>query len=239
MTARATAGENPQLDKIVERQMRNWEIARAQRLERRTAAPRDVEEFVCISRAVGSGGSEIAAQLGARLGWSVFDRQILQAMAGNDATRQQIYASMDERDMGWLEEVVRPFIGEGLNQNDYFRRLTGVVFSLARQGHAVFLGRAIDLLLPRHRGLRVRIIASIENRVRRHAERLGVSPVEAQRDIESIERERADFVRRHFHVDVNDPTRHDLIINHDRLTMSQIVDLIVTTMQLRQMIPAR
>ncbi|MCP5110323.1 MAG: cytidylate kinase-like family protein, partial [bacterium] len=64
--------------RLVERQMRNWELARAQRVEV-PAVPgaKEVEHYVAISRTVGSGGSEVAVLLGERLGWPVFDKEIL------------------------------------------------------------------------------------------------------------------------------------------------------------------
>jgi hypothetical protein len=86
------AGQHPDLGKLVERQMRNWELSRAQRpVPQPAAPPRQVEDFVTISRLVEAGGQEVAHELGQRLGWPVFDREILQAMAHDDAVRARLY----------------------------------------------------------------------------------------------------------------------------------------------------
>ena len=60
------------LSRVVEKQMRNWELARAQsRGPRPHAAPRDVADFVTISRTMTSGGTHVATLLGERLGWPI------------------------------------------------------------------------------------------------------------------------------------------------------------------------
>ena len=132
--------------RAVERQMRHWELARAQspapKPDEKSAAP-----FVTISRLVGAGGFEIATQLAERLEWPIFDREILQTMADDDRVRTRLYEQMDERDMSWLDGAVRWLIRGELNKDDYFRRLTETVLTIARQGPAVFLGRGVDLIL--------------------------------------------------------------------------------------------
>ena len=150
------------IDRMVERQLRNWELAR----QKQSVTPRQpgqqVAEFIAISRAVGLPGNEICSLLNLRLGWPVFDREILQAMSGENAWRQELYESMDERDLSWMEEFVRAMsVGYGA-RDDYFNQLTETILTLARKSHAIFLGRAADLVLPRGIGLRVRHHFNIE-----------------------------------------------------------------------------
>ncbi len=221
------------LEKLVERQMRNWELARAQRLTIREEERGEVEDFIAISRLVGASGEEVASSLGRALGWPVFDNELLGAMAQDDAIRRQLYGSMDERDTGWAEEILRTIVQPEIVKNDYFHRLTETVLSIARQGHAVFLGRGIDLILPRNRGLRVRMIAPQLQRAQEYAAASGVAVDEALAEVTRIDRERAEFVRQHFHVDPSDPTRHDLVINVERLSASDAVALILAAHQQR------
>ncbi len=220
--------------KIVEKQMRNWELARTQHAAPEPLAPTSaVAEFVCVSRATASGGSEVARLLGERLGWPVFDREILHAMAGDDQVRTRIYEQLDERDVSWLEDALRWMIRGELRMEDYFYRLTETVLALARRGHAVFLGRGADLILPLDRGLRVRITASPERRAQRYAQERSISETLARAEIDRIDHERAEFRRHHFGKSANDPTRYDLVLTLDRFTPEQAVDLIVAALRVR------
>lgn len=233
MTTRLTLGD-PATARLVERQMRNWELARSQRPPQRRAARPEVEDFICVSRMVGVDDLEVANRLGKRLGWPVFDREVLEAMAGDDEIRQRIYASMDERDLSWWEEALRSLAQSEFVRNDYFHRLCQTLLSLARQGPCVFVGRGADLILPRDRGFRVRLVAPERSRVEKFARDHGMSPAEAAREVRKRDRERAEFFRHHFGVDANDPFRHDISINLDRVPIEAAAEMILAARQIRQ-----
>ncbi len=218
---------DPAIARMVEKQMRNWELAKAQRPTVPEPRRAEVEDFIAISRSVGAGGSSVAAVLGEALGWPVFDKEILQTMAGDDAIRREIYASMDERDIGWYEETLRSLVQPEFVKNDYFRRLTETVLSIARQGHAVFLGRGSDLILPRNIGFHVRLVAPRELCVRNYANRHGIPSEQAQEEVPRIDRERAEFVRRYFQVELDEPMRYDLVVNLGKFSFAQAAGLIL------------
>lgn len=227
--AGSAPGGRSDLTKIVERQMRNWELSRTQHFQQQpdTDEREEVAQFITVSREVASGGSQIANLLGQKLNWPVFDRELLQTMGGDDAVRARLYEQLDERDVSWLEDAVRWLMRGELRQDDYFYRLSETVLALARQGSAVFLGRAVDLILPDDRGLRVRIVAPIAARATEFARRHGMSESLAMAKIESIDRERNDFRRRHFGKDANDVARHDLVVNFQRFSPEQAAETIL------------
>jgi hypothetical protein len=222
-----------ELSQVIERQMRNWEIARSQKAEAEISSDTGVADFVAVSRAVGLPGLRIATMLGDRLDWPVFVRQVLQAMAGEDEYRERLYAAMDGRDVSWLEDIARSMGLGKYGQGDYFRRLTTTVLSIARTGHAVFLGRAADLILPKTAGFRVGLTASKEYCLESYAEQKGVPLDQARREVRDIEEERTAFIRRHFRVKADDPCRCDLLINMERFTENQIADLVMSALRIR------
>lgn len=226
------------LAKLVERQMRNWELSRAQQPAQAAQTPAaEVAPFVAISRMKAAGGSRIGGLLGERLGWPVFDREILQAMAGDDQVRTRIYEHWDERDTSWLEATMRWLMRGELERDDYFVRLSETVLALARQGPGVFLGRASDLLLPVTRGLRVRVVAALERRAATLAQRQGMTEALARAELERLDAERADFRRRHFGRGANDVTCYDLVLNMDGFTPEAAVEVIATALRLRGILP--
>jgi cytidylate kinase len=228
MATRLFSGE-PGLARLVEKQMRNWELARSQRLTVPAAERKEVEDFVCVSRQVGVDDKSVATRLGKRLQWPVFDREILDTMAGDDDMRRQIYQSMDERDLSWWEETLRSLAQEEFVRNDYFHRLCQTLLSLARQSCCVFLGRGADLILPETSGFRVRLVAPSELRIERYAEQRELTKEVARREVARRERERSRFLRRHFGVEANDPLRTDVVINLARFTIDQAVEVVLQT----------
>jgi cytidylate kinase len=225
--------DSPGLARLIEKQMRNWELSRSQRLEHGGSSKEQVAHFITIANICGAGGNEIARRLSETLGWSLFDREILSTMAGDDEVRTRLYRSMDERDLGWFESTFRGMMQEELRKNDYFHRLTETVLCLARQGPAVLVGRAADLILPRDRGLRVKVIASMERCAENFARRSNTTIEQARAMIDRIEKERRDFIANHFRIDAYEPTRFDVLVNVERLDTDQAVELILTALRLK------
>jgi len=221
---------------LVERQMRNWELAQAQRPVRSTRPGTTVFDFVTISNNVGGGGGELAAQLGKKLRWPLFDRDILTEMARNDEVRSRLYKAMDERDLGWFECAWRSFMQDDFKRDDYFHRLTETLLCLARKGPAVFVGRASDLILPKNKGLRVKVISSLDYRINSFAKANHLSLRAAAKQVNAIERGRAQFIWEHFHIELNDPARFDLLINIERFSNRQAIDLILSLLKARKII---
>lgn len=211
----------------LERQMNNWELSRLQRPERSATTAPAVENFITISRQVGVAAEDLAQALGSQLGWAVFGRGLLEAMAGDDEVRRRVYRSMDERDLRWWEEALRSLLEQDFDVNDYFHRLSHTVLSLACQSPCIFVGRGCDLMLPRDLGLRVRLVAPLERRIESLAKSLGLPAAAAKREVNRIEGERAEFLHHHFHTRADDPARADLTINLDRWSLQVAIELIL------------
>jgi cytidylate kinase len=225
--------ELPGLSRVIEKQMRNWELGRTQKPEVFAKSGQEVAQFVTIANVCGAGGNEISRLLSDRLGWPVFDREILTLMARDDEVRESLYRSMDERDLNWFENVFRTLMQQEFRKNDYFHRLSQVILWLIRQGPAVYVGRSADLILPKDMGLRVKIVASLERCIENFSRFNNVPPDKARREIERIERERREFVENHFHIDPHTGTRFDLQIRVDRFSASHVVDMIICAMKAR------
>lgn len=233
MAAKLASG-NPDIARLVEKQLRNWELGRQQRVTAEVVEPLQADDFVCISRQVGTHGEEVAERVGGALEWPVFGRQVLEAMAGDDEQRRRVYASMDERELSWWEETLRSLMEGDFVRNDYYHRLCETLLSLAGQANSVFLGRGADLILPRDRGFRVRLVAPEADRVRSFAATLGLPPRKAESEMERIEQERARFFQRHFGVDPDDPMRYDITINLARFSLDQAAEMILQARSLQR-----
>lgn len=227
MAGRKGLSGGPGAARAVERQLSNWELARAQRLTGPVERGANELDFICLSRMVGIDGREVAVPLARRLGWPLFDREVLDRMAGDDEVRRQIYRAMDEHDFKWWEAAMSPWVVGRFVLDDYFRRLGEAVLGLARQSRCIFLGRGADLILPQGRGLRVRMVASLSTRIQSMAASRARTEAEARVAIEAEEHARLEYFRRHFHASPDDLLRHDLVVNLDRLSAAEVVDLVV------------
>ncbi len=228
-----TAQSSTPLSRLVEKQMRNWELTKSQRHDEQIPQQQVVHQFITISRQAGSGGGEVAALVGERLAWPVFDRNILQVMAEDDAVRKNLYESLDENDLSWIHEFAQSLFSREIPRNDYFRRLGKTMLAVVRQGPAVILGRGGSLILPCELGLRVRIIAPLKLRVARYMSKSEITKTQAERLLRETDKKRDHFVRSHFNADPEDPYRYDLIVNMEHCSTKSAAEIIVATMRAR------
>ncbi len=167
-----------------------------------------------ISRECASGGGRIARLVGERLGWGVFDGELVDEVARLAHERQRLIASVDERFVSvwehtWQEVLLRT----GAVDHVYLYWLRQVILSIAHHGNAVIVGRGAQHLLPPQCALRVRFVAPIEFRARAAAE-AGQLPIkDALAKVKAADVAREAFIWKTYHTRADSPFNYDLIVN--------------------------
>jgi cytidylate kinase len=210
------------------------------RREAGSAGPVPSSFTITLSREAGAQGAAVAQALGAKLGWPVYDRELLRRIADEMGLRTGLLESLDEKRTGWLLEAVQAFSSEHVvGEGSFFRHLLETVLSLGSHGSCVIVGRGAGQILPAATTLRVRLVAPREERIAATARHLGLSREEAVRHVTHTDRERAQFVKDHFHTDAADPVHYDLILNSARFTTEECAELILEALRRLQTRSAR
>ena len=229
--------EEPGIVAAAERQMHAWAMIeerqdRADRREAEDQTTRRALRFVTISREVGAGGDEIGTCVGQRLGWEVFDKNLLDRIADRFHLPRRMLDLVDETHSNWVYDVLGTWMDHKLVPHEkYVACLTRVVLAAARRGHIVFVGRGAQFLLSRQEVLAVRIISSPKCRVRKIVEELGINEADARRHIAEVDEGRRQFVEQFFHHDLTDPHLYDLVINVERCGKAAAVEQILTAVK--------
>lgn len=177
-------------------------------------------KWITVSRKMGTRGSEIARRVAAELGYRFYDTKAINHMAQELGVLGSV-REIDEKVPSVFQRVFspRPMVS--------LERLYSVIYELAKQGDAVFLGRGSHLLLRDFPcALHVRVTASPETCIRTLAEQ-GLNREAAVRAIKRTDDERSAFVRFAFGVEWEDPARYDLVLNMDKLTMGLAVSTVI------------
>jgi cytidylate kinase len=203
-------------------------VARAQQ-HWRSRPKEEARLTVALAREAGAAGTSVAREVGARLGWPVYDNELVEHIAKEMGLRARLLESVDERTRSWMLEWAESFrfnSPDVVSEGGYVRHLAQTVLSLGARGECVIVGRGAAFLLPPERTLRVRLVGRLEDRVAFAARRLGVSEKEAARWVEDTDRHRQGFVRNHFNGDITDPKNYDLILNTSRWSAAECADFI-------------
>jgi cytidylate kinase len=186
---------------------------------------------VAVSREAGALGSTVAAEVGRRLNWPVYDKELLGPIAEKAGATPFDLEGLDERTMGWLEEVTTNLVRSShVSPYGYLKHLIGTVRALGAQGHCLIVGRGASWVLPPETTLRVRLVAAMPDRVRAVAERQHLSPRNAEVWITQTDAERARFVKKNFGADPADPHQYDLVLNTSRLSVADCTEAILGTL---------
>jgi cytidylate kinase len=81
-------------------------------------------------------------------------------------------------------------------------------------------------------GLKIRIIADLEDRVRLEMEREGIPSEEARNVLKKDDRERRNWALSLYGIDTSDPSLYDLVIHIRKISVNDAVDLICHTAKL-------
>lgn len=224
-------------NRIVERQVTTWDSHERQGEEVSKSAiaahrPRGRGPWITVSLQLGSGGVELGTAVAERLGWRLFNKEILHAIAARMQVREGTLSRIDGHAIGALQDYLdHLFVPDHPGRSAYMRSMSEVLSTIARDGCAVIVGRGANWLLDPADGLRVRVIAPDAMRIGRLLRSGTLSAVEAGRRIRYDDADRAAFVRQAYNKDIADPLGYDLVINRGALEHDAAVASLIAALE--------
>ena len=196
--------------------------------------------MITLSHQYGSGGSLIAQELGQRLGWSVWDKEIVQKIASQQNVAEGYVENKDERVGSFIERAVG-FFGVGGFETAYnippplrlsdaqLARLTrGLIEDVAKEGKAIIVGRAGNYILAdRLNTLHVFVFAPMGVRIERTMEVAKLTRSEAEHRIAGMDKIRTEYVHSLYQAEWRDPQGYHLQLDSGEWGEEGVADLIM------------
>jgi cytidylate kinase len=200
-------------------------------------------KIVTIEREYGSGGGEIAQLLAKQLGWKLWDHLLTEEIARLAECPKAVVEVREERTDPLYYRLFKSFLRgsyEGsinahklklVDSESILKFTERVVQHAAKTGNSVIVGRGSQQFLKnRQDTLRVFLYAPRQDKVRRLLAR-SKSDKEAEQLVDTVDRERADFIQKYFHVEWPDRAIYHTMINTvigDEAVLHIILDLMKT-----------
>ena len=178
-----------------------------------------------VEREFGSGGAEVASRLAKRLGWKLWDQLLTNEIARQMECDCRVVEEHEEKRDPLYYRLLRAFMRgsyEGsqnaprmkIADTDCIRQVAeSVVKGAARVGNCVIVGRGSAYYLKDDPdAFHVFVYAPFGEKVRRLQED-GRSESEAMQLVESVDRDRAAFIKEYFHVDWPERQRFHMMMN--------------------------
>lgn len=180
---------------------------------------------ITLEREYGSGGGDIAAKLASRLGWKLWDQLLTEEIARRMECDCRVIEEHEEKRDPMYYRLLKAFMKgsfEGsLNaprmkivDTECVREVVQKMLpEIADEGNSVIVGRGSAFYLSKRTdAFHVFVYAPFEERVRR-LRSTGKSEKEATELAETVDRDRADFIKRYFDVDWPGRHRFHMMVN--------------------------
>jgi cytidylate kinase len=204
------------------------------------------KRVIAISREAGTEGNRIAGLVAERLGYRYVDEEIITTAAEKQGVDPAAIADAEKRKSLMLR--VLEGIGEGgmatatpggvtwipddsseiIRSNDFRSLIREAIHETAAKGDVVIVAHAASFALAgRDDLLRVLVTAPHEARVRRVAEERRTDEHAAAKDLKRSDEDRADYLKRFYGVDHEQPSHYDLVVNSEVLGAEGAAGLVV------------
>lgn len=198
--------------------------------------------IITVSRMFGSGGSDVAARVARRLGWSLLDNNIVDEVAqrlglsrAEVSKTEERVPSLSERIAATMRmstpEFVLPVADASMTETAETRIVDvtqRVIEEAVQQGNAVLVGRGAQCVLAdRPDALHVFCYAPKKFLVQYAIAHRGVNPANAEQEVDKMNRQREQYVKRHWGRDWRAFENYHLCLDTGRLGIETAADLVV------------
>jgi cytidylate kinase len=180
--------------------------------------------IITIEREYGCGGGDIAKLVANHLGWTLWDQKLTEEIARLAHCPKAVVEAREEKNDPLYYRLFKSFMRgsyEGainapklnlVDSETILKISRRVVDHAAEKGHCVIVGRGSQQFLKdRSDTLRIFLYAPREDKVRRLLDR-GKNEKEAEELVDTVDRERADFIHKYFNSEWPDrPIYHSML----------------------------
>jgi cytidylate kinase len=211
------------IQSFIKEQCNRWEKMRVHQKKAGTT----LQPVITISMEAGGGGSLVAKGVADNMGFDLFHKEIIQAIAESGHLDPRGLAAMEKERLSGIQDFIASLLNERyLWPGIYLDHLKAVVHAIEKRGGAVIVGRGAMFILPPDRVLSVRIVAPLDVRIRNIADAYQVSEEAARRRILNRDSRRAAFVKKSFNADINDLVHYDLTVNTGKSNIEEAVEAV-------------
>lgn len=190
--------------------------------------------IITVGREFGSGGHIIAVKLAEHFGIQLLDSNILAEVAKKSNAREEYLKKYDESARNlFFSRTVNGFSNSpeeiiAQMQFDYIKQKSDAGESF------VVIGRCADYILRKNPALvRVFVLGDTEAKIKRTAEREGISEDKAKIRMEQADKRRKYFHNTHSENKWGDSRSYDITVNSSKLGLDSTVELLIKYIELR------
>jgi cytidylate kinase len=209
---------------MIEEQVQFWRLKAES--EHYLPKPEGRQPVITISREFGARGAALALNLQEKLGFKVWDKELLKVISERLNSNDEFIKALDENVRNPVEDAILGFMNRPNTNFNYMLYLVRAVRAIERSGNSIIVGRGANYICQKADSFHLRVVCPLKTRIENYAEREMIDLPEATKIVELKDRERATFMKKNFNRDINSPSDYDLVINSGSFSMDEMVDIV-------------
>ena len=182
--------------------------------------------IITLSREYGSGGRYIGKMVAEKLEIKLYDKEFIAKLAKETGLSSE-YIESNEQKRGALETLNNGYYSGLSNSDELFIKESELIKEVANEKSCVIVGRCADFILKENKNVfKVFVYSNMENKVKRATDFYGLDKNKAEKEINRINKLRANHYKYYTEKDWNNPENYDICINSDSLGVEKAADLI-------------
>ncbi len=182
--------------------------------------------IITLSREYGSGGRYIGKLVAEKLGIKLYDKEFVAKLAEETGLSSE-YIENNEQKRGALETLNNGYYSGLSNSDELFIKESELIKKVASENSCVIVGRCADFILKENKNVfKVFVYSNMENKIKRTTNIYGLDKNKAEKEINRINKLRANHYKYYTEKDWNNPENYDICINSDSLGVEKVADLI-------------
>jgi uncharacterized membrane protein YczE/cytidylate kinase len=187
---------------------------------------------ITISRQYGSGGHAVGEMLSNKLGWKLYDKEIISEVARTSGLSEEAVSRIEEQAPGWLQGIYlnsNEYISEPQGRHDQvFQQEVRIILHAARTGSCIIVGRLANFILKNTPNvISVFLHANEDYRIKRVMRDFGWTEEQALHEVRRMDANRRKFCLRRTGQDWSQADNYHLSFDSAMFTDEQMVDMIL------------
>ncbi|MBN1115953.1 MAG: cytidylate kinase-like family protein [Bacteroidales bacterium] len=212
--------------------------------ETKEGPQKEAGPIITISRAAGCTANQIAKSIALKISsktninWEVINKEILlESAKALQITPDKLKEIYKNTDRSLMDEIAQAFISNTYKLERKFRKtIVDIILRFAYEGNKIIVGRASNIICSNIKNsLHIRIDAPLEWRINNTMQSRNLNKEQALIYISDTEKDRADFRKsvKGKKVICED---FDLTLNQAKFTDDEIIDIICSTIKVKQIV---
>lgn len=197
--------------------------------------------FITISREYGCNGYQVAEKIVEILNaqnptppWAAYNKNLLEKLMEDTGLSSSLIETLTSQARNKLTDMIQTSFSSFPPQVAIHKRLVETIATLALNGHVVLVGRGSTMITKNfHKGFHVRLIAPFAYRVDKISSELKIGKQEAQKLILDKTKQREEYMKEFFKIDIADVHHYDLVINDANFSIEETAKLIIEAMKVK------